>query len=197
MIGRICVLPLLLCISLLSSGCGVFIVGGAATAASVAHDRRTAGTVLEDQAIELKTYQALRNTPERLANAHINVTSYDRVVLLTGEVPSEAVSHWAEGVARDIDNVIMVHNELAERPPSSLGSRSNDAWLTARAKSALLQVKIPSFDPTRVKVVTQRGIVYLMGIVTEAEGEAAADSIRRVNGVQRVVKLFRYIESSG
>jgi osmotically-inducible protein OsmY len=188
---------LLLCISLLSSGCGVFIVGGAATAASVAHDRRTAGTVLEDQAIELKTYQALRNTPERLANAHINVTSYDRVVLLTGEVPSGAVSHWAEGVARDIDNVIMVHNELAERPPSSLGSRSNDAWLTARAKSALLQVKIPGFDPTRVKVVTQRGIVYLMGIVTEAEGEAAADSIRRVNGVQRVVKLFRYIESSG
>lgn len=197
MIARIYIVTLLLCASLLSSGCGVFVVGGAATAASVAHDRRTAGTVVEDQAIELKTYQALRNEPDRLENARINVTSYDRVVLLTGEVPSAGISAWAERVASDMDNVIMVHNKLAERPPSSLGSRNNDAWISARAKSSLLQVKIPGFDPTRVKVVTRRGIVYLMGLVTEAEGQAAMDIVSRVHGVQQVVTLFRYIEGTG
>lgn len=197
MIARIYGVSLLLCASLLSSGCGVFVVGGAATAASVAHDRRTAGTIVEDQAIELKIYQALRNEPDRLDNTSINVTSYDRVVLLTGEVPSAGISAWAERVAGDIDNVIMVHNKLAERPPSSLGNRNNDAWISARAKSALLQVKIPGFDPTRVKVVTRRGVVYLMGLVTETEGQAAADSVSRVNGVRQVVTLFRYIESAG
>lgn len=191
--GRL-ILVLVVGLSVLTSGCGVFIVGGAATAASVAHDRRTAGTILEDQAIELKTYQALRDDPERMANARINVTSYDRVVLLSGEVPSSAIAEWATGVANAIDNVTDVHNELAVQAVSSLGSRSNDAWITTRAKSALLQIKIPGFDPTRVKVITERGIVYLLGLVTEAEGQAAVDNIRRVNGVERVVTLFRYIE---
>lgn len=188
------VLIIVLGSSLLTSGCGVLIVGGAATAATVAHDRRTTGTVIEDQAIEVKTHQALQAEPENLAGAHINVTSYDKTVLLTGEVPTQAASDWAERVARNIDQVEQVHNELAIRPPSNLTSRSSDAWISTRAKTSLLQVSgLPDFDPTRVKVVTERGIVYLMGLVSEAEGEAAANSVRQVNGVQQVVKLFRYI----
>ncbi len=195
MTGRL-IAVLVISLSVVTSGCGVFIVGGAATAASVAHDRRTAGTILEDQAIELKTYQALRDDSERIADTRINVTSYDRVVLLSGEVPSQAIAEWATNVAKNMDNVIDVHNELAVQAPSSLGSRSNDAWITTRAKSALLQVKIPGFDPTRVKVVTERGTVYLLGLVTQEEGQAATDSVRRVNGVNQVVTLFRYIAAT-
>lgn len=184
--------------SLTSSGCGVLVVGGAATAASVAHDRRTTGTVVEDRAITIKTHQALQAEPDRLADAHINVASYDKAVLLTGEVPSASTRDWAGRVAASIENVVDVHNELAIQPPSSLASRSSDAWISTRAKASLLQIRgLPDFDPTRVKVVTERGIVYLLGLVTEAEGEAAANSVRQVGGVQQVVKLFRYIDRAG
>ncbi|MDX1607331.1 MAG: BON domain-containing protein, partial [Candidatus Competibacterales bacterium] len=125
----------------LASGCGVLVVGGAATAASVVHDRRTAGTVVEDQAIEIKAYQALKSRSDRLANSHINATSYDNDVLLTGEVPSPEASRWAEETVASLDKVGKVYNELAVRPPSSLAERSNDAWITAKAKASLLGIK--------------------------------------------------------
>lgn len=174
------------------SGCGVLVVGGTATAAGVVHDRRTTGTVVEDQAIELKAYEALDS--QRLANAHVNVTSYNNNVLLTGEVPDEQTRAWVEERVAEVEKVRQVHNELVVAPPSSLGSRSNDAWITTKVKTSLVRITgLPGFDPTRVKVVTERGSVYLMGLVTQAEGDAAAGVARQVSGVQRVVKLFEYL----
>jgi osmotically-inducible protein OsmY len=176
------------------SGCGAVIVGGTATAASVVHDRRTAGTVVEDQAIELKAYEALDREPQRMADAHVSVTSYNNVVLLSGEVPDLQTRQWIEEQVRQVEKVRKVHNELVVAPPSSLANRSNDAWITTKVKTSLIQISgLPDFDPTRVKVVTERGSVYLMGLVSQAEGEASASVARQVSGVQRVIKLFEYL----
>lgn len=181
-------------VSVTLSGCGAVIVGGTATAAGVVHDRRTAGTVVEDQAIELKAHEALDSEPQRLAGAHVNVTSYNNIVLLSGEVPDPQTRQWVEERVRQVEKVRQVHNELVVAPSSSLASRSNDSWITTKVKTSLIQISgLPDFDPTRVKVVTERGSVYLMGLVSQAEGEAAASVARQVSGVQQVVTLFEYL----
>ena len=194
MIRRLLFNALLILSALSVSACGPTLVMGGATAVSIVHDRRTAGTVIEDQAIELKAYQALQNQEQRIGRAHINITSYNGRVLLSGEVETPELSDWAEQTIAQIEKVKHVHNELQISSPSSLASRSNDGWITAKAKSSLLQIGgMPDFDPSRIKVVTERGVVYLMGLIDEQEGNAVTSTIRRVSGVQRVVKLFEYI----
>lgn len=179
---------------LLTSGCGPTLLLGGATAANVVHDRRTAGTLVEDQAIEFKAYRTLLGARSNFAGSNITITSYNNVVLLSGEVENEQVRQWAEDIVRNIDKVRYVHNELAIAPRSAWSSRSNDAWLTAKVKSSLIQLSgIPGFDPTRVKVITERGIIYLFGLVTPQEGDAVTSVVSRLAGVQQVVKLFEYI----
>lgn len=187
-------LPLVLLIMTQLSACGPTLVLGGATAASIVHDRRTAGTVVEDQAIELKAYQALQQQGNRIGRSHINITSYNGRVLLSGEVETPELKQWAEQTVRGLEKVKDVFNELEVRPPSSLASRTNDSWITTKAKSSLLQISgMPNFDPSRVKVVTERGVVYLMGLIKEQEAAAVTSTVRRIGGVQSVVKLFEYI----
>lgn len=175
------------------SGCAGVVAGGAA-AVSVAHDRRTAGTVVEDESIEMKAVAELDRRGIS-ARSHLNVTSYNRSVLICGEVPDEATRQQAEAAVRRVAEVRQVFNEAAILPASTLASRSNDTWLTTRAKTALFNVDgIRDFDPTRVKVVTERGIVYLMGLVSSAEAESVTAAVRSVPGVQKVVRLFEYID---
>ncbi|WJW74833.1 BON domain-containing protein [Thiohalobacter sp. IOR34] len=178
------------------AGCTPAVVGTtAATGATVAHDRRTAGTFIEDQSIELKALIALRKDPQLRDQAHLNVTSYNMIVLLSGEAPSETLRQRAADIVRGIDRVRKVHNELKVAAPSSMMSRSSDTLITAKVKVGLFSIKdVPGFDPTRVKVVTENGTVYLMGLVRRVEGDAAAEAARRVSGVQRVVKLFEYLD---
>lgn len=178
----------------LLTGCIPLLVGGAAVGVGVAHDRRTAGTVLDDQTIELKLYSAFdRQLPP---GNHIDVTSYNGAVLLSGEAVSEQARQQAEAIARNLVEppVREVYNELVIGPPSALSSRSNDSLLTTKVKAALLQINdIPDFDPSRVKVVTERGIVYLLGLVRPREADAAADTASQVSDVRQVVTLFEYI----
>ena len=178
----------------LLTGCIPLLVGGTAVGVGVAHDRRTTGTVVDDQTIELKLYDALNQ--QLPPGNHINTTSYNGAVLLTGEVVSEAVRQQAEQIARNLSEpqVREVYNELAVGPPSSLSVQSNDALITSKVKAALLQIThIPGFDPSRVKVVTDRGVVHLMGLVKRQEADAAADKASQVGGVRQVVTLFEYI----
>ena len=178
----------------LLTGCIPLLVGGTAVGVSVAHDRRTTGTVVDDQTIELKLYDALNQ--QLPPGNHINTTSYNGAVLLTGEVVSEAVRQQAEQIARNLSEpqVREVYNELVVSPPSSLSVQSNDALITSKVKTALLQItNIPGFDPSRVKVVTDRGVVHLMGLVKRQEADAAADKASQVGGVNQVVTLFEYI----
>lgn len=186
---------LILVAPLLLSGCAPLVVGGAAaTGVSVVHDRRTAGALIEDQAIELRVKSALKKEPGMSDQTHINVTSYNGVVLLSGEAPTEALRRRAAEIARRTDKVRRVHNELTLAAPSAMMVRSSDALITTKVKAELFKIKIKGFDPSRVKVVTENGTVFLMGLVTRAEAEAAVAVARQVSGVQRIVKLFEYLD---
>lgn len=175
------------------SGCATAIVGGAATGAAVVHDRRTAGTVVDDQGIELKINNAIGGNQRLNENSHINVTSYNLSVLLTGEVGTPALKAEAERIAADTQKVKRVINHLVVGPNSSLGSRTKDTWITTKVKSSLFNIKLENFDPTRVKVVTEANTVYLLGLVSRQEGNAAINVARQIEGVHRVVALFEYL----
>jgi len=174
-------------------GCEALVVGSAATGTAVVHDRRTAGSFVEDENIELKAGSALGKDQEIKDRAHISVTSFNQIVLLTGEAPTEAMRARAESIVARIEKVRRVHNEVVIGAPSAMSARASDTWITGKVKTRLLKVKIKNFDPTRVKVVTENGTVFLMGLLTRAEADAVVDQVRQVGGVQRVVKVFEYI----
>jgi osmotically-inducible protein OsmY len=163
-------------------------VGGAGAAALMAGDRRTTGIYIEDENIEWKVLSRVR---EISPNSHINATSFNRKILLTGEVVSEADRKRAEDTVRAISSVREVANELQVAGNSSLASRGSDALITSNVKARM--VNNGKFAPNHVKVVTEAGTVYLLGLVTQPEGEAAAEIARTTSGVTRVVKVFEYL----
>lgn len=171
------------------AGCAPLLVGGAVIGSGlVVTDRRTTGTQIEDQAIELKAASRVR---ELATLGHVNVVSYNRVVLLTGEVPGEAERAAVEAAVARVENVKSVVNELAVLGNSSMGSRSNDALLSTKVKATLVDAK--DVQATAVKVVAERGVIYLMGRVTEREAARAAELARSVGGVQKVVRVFEIL----
>jgi len=187
-------LSILLASHTLLSGCAPVVVGGAATTVAVAHDRRTTGSVVEDQAIKARVITALKDDSEIDQQTHINVTSFNGIVLLTGEAPTESLRSRAGEIARNSEKVRRLHNEIVIAAPSSMMTRSSDSWITTKVKTALLGVGEEGFDATRVKVVTENGTVYLLGLVTHREASAATEQARQIGGVQRIVKLFEYLD---
>jgi osmotically-inducible protein OsmY len=172
------------------SGCVPLVVGGAvAGTALVATDRRSVGAQADDEAIELKIANV--RSDKYGDRVHVNVTSYNGIVLLSGEVPDEAARQDIVQMARATDRVRGVHDELAVRANTPLSERTNDTYLTGLVKSRFVEQN--RFPATQVKVVTERGVVYLMGIVNRQEGDAAAQIASTTSGVRRVVKLFEYI----
>ena len=179
----------------MTSGCAPLVVGGAvATTAAVTHDRRSAGAQVEDKAIKARVLNALGNDTELHEQAHINVAAFNGIVLLIGEAPNEGLRTRAGEIARDSDKVRRVHNEIKIAAPSSMMTRTSDSWLTTKVKSSLIGVDINGFDPTRVKVVSENGTVYLLGLVNHQEAEAVVERAQQVSGVQRIVKLFEYLD---
>jgi osmotically-inducible protein OsmY len=177
---------------LLIQGCAPAVVGGAATGAAVAYDRRTTGTVIDDQGIEFKAAYALFDNKEIYDQSHINVTSFNGVVLLTGETPSESLKQKATAEVKQIPKVKRIHNELAIAAPSALPSRSTDTWITSKIKAKMATDE--RIDPFHIKVVTERGIVYLLGLVSRTEAQQAVNLVTNTAGVQRVVKIFEYTD---
>ena len=175
------------------SGCATAVVGGAATGAAVVYDRRTAPTVLEDQNIEIKALKLLFDRPEIRKHSNISITSYNHKVLLSGEADTRGIGRDYANLVSRIPQVKKVYNEVIIGPSGSMLDRSNDTYLTSKVKAALFGIDIEGFNPTRVKVVTNQGTVYLMGLVTPQEAAAAAEKARFVTGVLKVVKLFDYI----
>ncbi|MEY4694617.1 MAG: hypothetical protein RLZZ95_1066 [Pseudomonadota bacterium] len=168
------------------SGCAPLIVGGAVVTGVVATDRRTAGAQVEDEAIELKVASAVRkDLGDRI---HLNVTSFNRKVLLTGEARTQADKDRAEKLAQSQENVQSIVNDLAVAPPSSLSQRSKDVVITSQAKAAFIDAK--DLQVNAIKVVTERGAVYLMGRVTAREAKRASDIVRGIGGVTKVVRVF-------
>jgi osmotically-inducible protein OsmY len=181
-----------LCVASLGSmlsACAPIMLGGAAMGALVATDRRTSGTQLEDEGIELRSIGRINeNLGDRV---HVNVTSYNRQVLLTGEVPSAQDKQLVEQIVSRVDNVRLVANELAVLGSSSLTQRSSDSLITGKVKAAMVDSK--DLYANAFKVVTERGIVYLMGRVTQREANRATDIARSTGGVQKVVRLLEII----
>jgi osmotically-inducible protein OsmY len=169
-------------------GCFPLVVAGAGTAAMVAVDRRQPDVVLGDQRIELSAGNRIR---ERFREAHVNVTSFNRVVLLTGEAPTAQVKADIERLVAEITEVKSVVNEIQVAGNSSFASRSNDTYLTGKVKASFIGAD--KFSPNNVKVITESGVVYLMGLVTRKEADDATEVTRSTGGVQKVVRVFEYV----
>ncbi|WBY00388.1 BON domain-containing protein [Ramlibacter tataouinensis] len=171
------------------SACTPLVLGGAAVGTLVALDRRTSGAQLEDEGIELRAASRIRDAlGER---AHVNVSSYNRQVLLTGEVPSEADKQQVAQIVSRVENVKGIYNELGVMGNSSLSQRSSDTLVTGKVKASLVDARDLSVNAFRV--ITERGTVYMMGRVTQREADRASQIARTVGGVQRVVRLFDII----
>jgi osmotically-inducible protein OsmY len=169
--------------------CAPLIIGGAAVGAIMAFDRRTSGTQVEDEGIELRGASALRQVlGER---GHVNITSYNRQVLLTGEVPNEQTKQAAEQAVAKVDNVRGIVNEVAVMPNTTLAQRSSDTFITGKVKASFVDDR--SIYVGAFKVVTERGVVYLMGRVTQREADRATQIARNVSDVRRVVRIFEII----
>jgi osmotically-inducible protein OsmY len=186
-------LILLLLILPLLDGCAAVLVGGAATAGAM-HDRRSVGTVLDDQTIQIAAVDRIYQERERFARTRIKAVTHNGVVLLIGEVSDEALKARAEERVFELQGVKRVVNELAIAEPPGMWRRSVDTVLTSRVKAALLGVDLPEFDASRINVTSVRGEVYLMGLVRQAEADAAVERVRVVRGVQRVIKVFEYLD---
>lgn len=180
-----------LCAALLSSltGCVGLIVGGAVAGAVATADRRTLGAQTEDKSIGIKAGMRLPAITGKYG--HVSANSFNRQVLLTGEVQDAAMKAAVEREVRAIDGVVSVANELEIAGPASYTSRSNDALITTKIKASLVDMK--TISATSFKVITERGVVYLMGRVTQREGQVGSDVARGVSGVVKVVKVFEYI----
>ncbi len=177
------------------SGCATAIVGGAAATgtASVAYDKRTTGTIIEDQAIERRIDDAI-DEYEHInldAKSHIVIVSYDENVLLVGQVASQAAKDKIGELAKNAEKVQKVNNELEVGEPTSLVTRSHDAWITAKIKSSS---GFNDVNPVHTKVVTENSVVYLMGIVSQDQADKLTELARTTTGVTRVVRVFEYIE---
>jgi osmotically-inducible protein OsmY len=172
----------------LLQGCAPLIVGTAATGAAVTNDKRTTGTIVEDQAIETKAYDIIKADEALAETTHINTCSYNQMVLLTGEAPTEELRQRIVDYVTRIAKVRHVYNEITLRVPSSTSARANDTLITGKVKTKLVSIKdISALD---VKVVTEAGVVYLMGILDKPTGDAVAEAVATVGGIVKVVKLF-------
>ncbi|MFS2158756.1 BON domain-containing protein [Pseudomonas sp. Pseusp122] len=189
--NRLSLLALTLCLSI--SGCSSVIT--ATRESPIEDDRgtRTLGSKIDDSLIETKVaVNVAKASPDLDQNSHIVVSSYNGIVLLAGQTPRADLKAMAEQAAGQVQRVKKVNNELQVLEPSSLLARNNDAWLTTKIKSQMLtDASIPG---SRIKVVTENGIVYLLGLVTQAEANQATALVQGVSGVQKIVKLFEYID---
>ncbi|MCP1626097.1 MULTISPECIES: BON domain-containing protein [Pseudomonas] len=176
-------------------------LGGCSSFVSATRDKpidddkgtRTLGSKIDDSLIETKVAVNVAKADADLdRNSHVVVISYNGVVLLAGQTPRADLKNKAEQAAKEVQKVKTVHNELQILQPSSLAARSNDTWLTTKIKSQMLaDANVPS---TRIKVLTENGIVYMLGLVTRKEGDLATQVVQSVDGVQKIVRLFEYID---
>jgi len=174
----------------LLNGCIPMAIAGVVATAQIATDRRTTSAQLDDEFIEDK---AIAQISDRLkSDIHVNVTSYNGIALLTGEVPTEPSKNEAAQIVRSMPKVRITQNELVVGPTTSLSARTNDTVITSKVKSRFVEAH-SKFQINHVKVVTERSVVYLMGIVRRDEGDAASEIARTTSGVERVVKVFEYI----
>ncbi len=167
-------------------------VAAVGVGATMAHNDRTTGTIVEDHAIEYRVTRAMQDNPELKEESRIKAVSYNTNVLLIGQVPNEQRSAEIEEVVANLEKVNNVYNELEVGEKKALYSGPSDSWITTKAKAQAFSGT--DVDPLRIKVITENGTVYLMGIVTREEADIATENVRKISGVQRVVRAFEYTD---
>ncbi len=181
---------LLVGFAIILQGCAGLVIAGGATAGAMANDRRTSGAYVDDETIEWKIIDVLYQDQQIDEQTHLNATSYNGIVLLTGEIPNDEMRVKIDEKIRGVQGVRQLHDETSIAAPSSMMSRSGDTWITSKVKTAMLTGDTDM--GARTKVVTDKGVVYLMGIVSPQEADKLTNIARRVGGVQKVVKVFEY-----
>lgn len=184
-------LPAALFLSITLTACTAAVVGGIAATSAVVMDKRTADALLKDQNIKLRFARLYQEDPDLTAKSHVNVTSYNRRMLITGEVPDEQTKQALETLARQVPDVRAVFNEVVIGSPTSFSSRSNDSYLTSKIKTDMLTSN--SLSGAQIKIITENASVFLMGLVTRKHADIAVDITRTTPGVRRVVKIFEYV----
>ncbi len=178
--------------ALLIQGCAASIIAGSAGVAAVAVDKRTAGTVIEDQAIEFRIAKGLHNDTELMNQAHISAISYNNIVLLTGESPNEALRERVYNIVDRDPKVKQIHNRITLRDPLPLRARNFDIWLSTKVKTKLFATK--KLAALQIKVVSSDTTVYLMGLVPRELADTAAEITSRIEGVRKVIRAFEYTD---
>ncbi|ABR74543.1 osmotically-inducible protein OsmY [Actinobacillus succinogenes] len=180
--------------ALMLQGCVAALVGGTAVGTKVATDPRSAGTQLDDETLEFKVYNAVTKDEQIKAEGRVVVVSYSNRLLLIGQVPTDTAKETATNLAKGVEgvNAESIYNEMTVGPVIDLTQRSKDSWITSQVKSKMLVNS--SVKTTDVKVITENSQVYLMGNVTQEQGNAAAEVARNIAGVTRVVKVFKYLD---
>ncbi len=185
--------PVVWCLALVGFGallpaCTTMVVGGAVSTAAITSDPRTTGTIVDDHQIESKTKQFFDADGLLSQQAHIVVTCFNGIVLLAGQTPTDEMRTRAEDYVKRVSKVRNIHNEITIEPPTPTFQRTNDGLITTKVKGKLFAVK--DLNSGMVKVVTENGVVYLMGVIDKATGDAVAEVVAGLSGVQKVVKLF-------
>ncbi len=183
---------LLLCSLLSCYGCSSLIAATRSGPIEDNYGKRSLGSFIDDSFIETKAKVNLKKSGRQLGKAHISVISFNGVALLVGQVPSAKLKQRAGDIVGKVRGVKRVHNELTEAGPLSVPARSNDTWLTAKVKSKLLVGR--NIKANRIKVVTENGVVYLLGLVSRDLGDRIVAAVRNTFGVQKIVRIFEYIE---
>lgn len=180
-----------LCLTFTLQGC-IFVAGAAAGAAAIAvvYDHRTIKSTLEDTSIANKIADKIKSVPELKNDSHIEVAVFNRVVLLAGETPTPALRQQAEELARTVPGTVKIYNQITIQGPTSSLTRTSDSWITTKIRGEMLATE--NLKSSSIKVVTENGVVYLMGIVKREQADTAVDIARQVSGVQKVVKIFQY-----
>jgi len=173
-------------------GCAPVLFAGAASGVMMANDKRSAGTIVDDNTIELKLGNKIASDKALAEKVHVNATCYNKTLLITGEVPSEEIRDQIVALAGSIDGVKQIYNSLDISIPTEYKSRNFDTWVTTKAKSKMVSRK--ELEAIHVKVTTENAVVYLMGLVNHAEADAAAQTASEIEGVKRVVKVFEYLD---
>jgi osmotically-inducible protein OsmY len=177
----------------LFSGCVTNPATSSGSGILINHDRRTIGTFVDDQTIAMKATLALVKEKELWKKSHISTLSYNNVLLLVGQTPVASLKHDAQKALEDIPGIESIYNQITIQEPITLSTRAKDTWITAQLKAKLITSR--DIGPSRVKVITEDGIIYLMGILTKDEENIATDIASRIQGVVNVVKVFERFEN--
>ncbi|MCK8844064.1 divisome-associated lipoprotein YraP [Haemophilus influenzae] len=185
-------LAILLGATIFLQGCVAAVIGGGAVAAKVATDPRTTGTQIDDETLEFKVENAVEKDAQIKAEGRVNAVSYNGRVLLIGQVPNSDVKDTATALAKGVEGVNEVYNELTVSPKISFAQISKDSWLTTQVKSKMfVDGRVKATD---VKVISENGEVFLLGNVTQSQANAAADIASKISGVKKVIKVFEYLD---